>query len=798
MKIKIFFIFIYFLSINLLLADNLSIESKNIFLKKNEQLSIFKDNVKIVTSDETIIFSDYAEYNKKTEFIILKGNIQAKDKKNNIVKTEIAEFDKKKKILKSIGPTKIITTESYIIEGENIILDDLNKIIKSNNKAIVTDLNNNQIFLDNFEYLANNNIFKSVGYIKVQDLNKNTYEFSQIYIDTKTKEMLGTDIKTFFNDDNFKIKEKNKPRIFANSLKIKEKNKNFKKSVFTLCDYRKDEKCPPWTIQASKMLHDEKKKTIYYDNAVIKVYNVPILFIPKLSHPDPTVKRRSGFLPPNFSDTKNLGSSISIPYFWALNDDKNLTLNSRLFVDEHPLFLGEYHQALKDSNLYSEFSYTQGYKNTSSKKNSGDKSHFFLKYIKNFKRNDSENTLSFNTQSVSNDKYLKLYKIDSNLTSYNTNILENSIKFSHENNDIFLGIDTSIYETLDSNYSDKYEYIFPEITFDKNLMSDEKYGSLDLQTNYKIHNYDTNKFNNFLVNDFKWDSLEKNFESGLQSQLLGHFRNINYETKNEKLFKKDTTNEIFGAIGLLSELNFQKNINSSIYKLKPKILLRYAPGSMRKETSGGRLNPDIAFNLDRLNNVKNFETGLSTSIGLDYKVTKNNSNFDFSVAQIINEKENKKMSSKSSLDEKLSDLVGVSKYKINENFSLNYNFSIDQNYNNMNYNEIGTELKFNSVKLDFNYLEENKHIGDQKYISSKIDYQMNRKGLVSLETKRNLVTDSAEFYNLSYEYLNDCLRAGLVYRREFYKDSEIEPEDSLMFKITLIPFGSINSPSFNQ
>ena len=51
---------------------------------------------------------------------------------------------------------------------------------------------------------------------------------------------------------------------------------------------------------------------------------------------------------------------------------------------------------------------------------------------------------------------------------------------------------------------------------------------------------------------------------------------------------------------------------------------------------------------------------------------------------------------------------------------------------------------------------------------------------------------------LSYEYINDCLRAGLVYRREFYTDSEIEPENSLMFKITLIPFGNINSPKLNK
>ena len=52
-------------------------------------------------------------------------------------------------------------------------------------------------------------------------------------------------------------------------------------------------------IQASELLHD-KKKTIYYDNAVVKVYDIPIFYFPKLSHPDPTVDRRTGFLPPSF------------------------------------------------------------------------------------------------------------------------------------------------------------------------------------------------------------------------------------------------------------------------------------------------------------------------------------------------------------------------------------------------------------------------------------------------------------------------------------------------------------------
>ena len=111
---------------------------------------------------------------------------------------------------------------------------------------------------------------------------------------------------------------------------------------------------------------------------------------------------------------------------------------------------------------------------------------------------------------------------------------------------------------------------------------------------------------------------------------------------------------------------------------------------------------------------------------------------------------------------------------------------------------MGASTILGPLNFKFDYLQENKHIGDQDYFKTKVDFRNKENGLLSFETKRNLITNSAEFYNLSYEYINDCLRAGLVYRREFYNDSELEPENSLMFKITLVPFGEINSPKFSN
>ena len=798
MKNKIFIIlYLFFYSSNTF-ADNLSIQAENITINKDGMTSVFQDKV-TVKSDEKLIKSEYVKYNKKLGYLLIKDNIVATDNKNNLIQASMAEYFEESKILKTIGNTKIVTSDKYVLEGSDITIDNKNALIKSQKTSILTDLDGNKISLKNFEYQTNKNIFRSIGFVKIDDNKKNSIEFSQVYIDTKKREILGSDIKAFLNDENFKISEKNKPRIFANNFSSKNEENIFIKSIFTLCDYRKNDKCPPWSIQSSKMLHDSKKKTIYYDNAIIKVYDIPIFYIPKLSHPDPSVDRRSGFLPPSISDTKNLGESISIPYFFDIAKNKNFTLTNRLYTSENPLFLGEYHHVLKNSFFMADFGYTEGYKKTSTTKRKGEKSHFFSKFVKNFNgRNNSENTLSFSIQDTSNDKYLKLYKIKSNLVDYNTDVLESSLKLLHQTEKVFFSLDASIFETTKETYEDKYEFILPEITFDTNLFNNDKFGSLDLQSNLKVRSYETNKLENFLINDFDWESKEFNFNSGVNSKFLANLKNINYEAKNISKFKEKTTNEFFGSLGILTDINLEKISDNAKYSLTPKMLLRLSPGSMRKKENGSRLTPLSAFNINRSENINDYETGISGTLGFDYKIIKEDSNFDLSIAQVINEKENNKIADKTSLNEKLSDLVGSSKYVVNKNIDIKYDFSVDQNYQDLNYNEIGTTLKYNALDFNFGFLQEKKHIGNQEYFKTKIDLKNKENGLFSFETKRNLITNSSEFYNLSYEYLNDCLRAGLVFRREFYNDSELEPENSLLFKITLMPFGNINSPTFSK
>ena len=101
-------------------AENLFIQSKNITIDKNKEISIFENEVLVRTEENNEIISDYAEYDKKQSFIKFKKNIVVTDSKNNKIEANFAEYNDITKIFKTYGPTKLLTSEKYIILGEDI------------------------------------------------------------------------------------------------------------------------------------------------------------------------------------------------------------------------------------------------------------------------------------------------------------------------------------------------------------------------------------------------------------------------------------------------------------------------------------------------------------------------------------------------------------------------------------------------------------------------------------------------------------------------------------------------------
>ena len=127
---------------------------------------------------------------------------------------------------------------------------------------------------------------------------------------------------------------------------------------------------------------------------------------------------------------------------------------------------------------------------------------------------------------------------------------------------------------------------------------------------------------------------------------------------------------------------------------------------------------------------------------------------------------------------------------------MNYDFALKENLDDKSYELLGTELTLNNFVTTFEYLNENNSNTDTSYLSqsSKISNNNNSKSL-AFSTRRNIETNVAEFYNLIYEYRNDCLVAALEYNKDYYSDGALQPEENIFFKLTIMPFGQTSSPN---
>ncbi len=762
----------------------------------------------LLIGDELKINAEKIKLDDVSKIVFLEGNVTAIDESNNQLITDSAKYNKENGRLLASGKTKIITSENYQVFGSNILFDDKNKVISSNEESKILDKDGNEISVNSFKYLIDKNIFFSQGKIKITDIKKNTYSFSEIYINEKEQKVAGSDVRVFLNDEGFKTNKDNEPRFFANSMTLSPEENQMLKGVFTYCKNRGKDKCPPWSLQSKKIKHNTAKKTIYYDNAVVKVYDFPILFFPKFSHPDPTVKRRSGFLNPILTDSSTVGAGITLPYFWSISDDKDLTFRPKLYGRENPLLLAEYRQDFKNSFLIVDTGFTEGYRKTTGKKTDGSRSHLFSKFTMDFlKDQDITSNFEFNIQKVSNSTYLKVHDVKTEIVDSDVDVLESYVAYNYQDDDVFFGAQFSAFENLTIKDNSRYEYLVPSVAFDKNLISSEKFGFVDFSTNFEIKNFDVNKQTEFLVNDFSWKSNRWVNNLGFENQFLSQLKIVNYNANNTSNFKsEDTSHEMSGALGFLTKVPLFKNdlIKGFNHLFTPRILVRYAPGHMRR-VEGSRLKYTNLFEMKKTDDIDVIEKGLSASIGFDYKKSILNKDktagdkvFSFSAGQVITAEEDRDLPASSTLNEKVSDLVGESSLRINNNLSLDYKFAVDQNYNSLNYNEVGSTLTLGKANFNLNYLQEKEHIGNQEYAEATFDFNFSDTGKLSFSTKRNLLTSSSDFYKLSYDYINDCLKAGLVFRREFYTDNDVEPEDSIMFRISLIPFADINAPGIGR
>ena len=778
--------------------NDLTFTAQTIITTKNNIVNAEGD-VEIVDDKSLIIKSENLSFNKETQIYIIENNVILIDDLNKIkLKSNKIIYEKNNNLFKSIGFTEIIKDEIYSFESTDIYFDRNNRFIFSDKNSVFKDKNSNTLELDGFNVIIDENLLRS-KFTKFVDKDKNIFEINNFNYNFNLENFLGRDVS--LNNDNFILGEKNfLPRMKGRSISNDKNFSTVKKAVYTNC--KKTDGCPPWLMTAEEIIHDKESKTINYKNTLLKLYDIPIMYFPKFFHPDPTVKRRSGFLTPTFSAEKNSGNYLNIPYFLALAENRDITFSPRIYDNDQVLYQSEYRHNTKNSKNIIDVSI----KNDSVflTDNSSTKSHFFLdtEIDTNLSLFDFSN-LNLQIQSTSSDNYLKAYDIKSPIVDSQTTMLSKlAFEGSNENLDFLLS--TEVYEDLSKkNTSDRYEYIFPNLEISKEFET-EMEGSLTFDNNGYFKQYDTDINETILINNLTYKSLDKISENGFITNFEILFKNFNSEANNFKKFKNETESNLSSIYQISTKLPMAKEGKRYNSSVTPIFVAKFNPFPSKNINSNENLiDYTNIYSINRIGSNETLEGGQSFTIGNEFSIYEKNNNkkeiFNFNLATSISDDENTDLPTKSSLNQKSSNIVGQIKMNANEYLDLDYDFLIDNNIEQFNYHKVKSKFSINNFISSFEFIEENNFIGKESYVANETSYKIDENKDLKFRTRKNKKTNLTEYYNLIYQYKMDCLTAGLEYKKDYYSDGSLKPKEKIFFSITIMPFNNkLNTPSIDK
>ena len=802
MKDKIYYYFIIFCLLHFFISKVNSNEQFNFDITNVEILEngrIFKGSNKgtITTDNEIVIIANSFEYDKQTNILIANGDVKMEDtiEDYTIFAEEVTYLKNDEKIYTK-GKTKSLINSKYEIQSKNVAFLLVENTLSSKEKTTVRDNNLNVYHLDEFKYLINDEELKGNNIIIISNFGlpkSDKFYLSSAIIDLKNQNFIAKDTNIKIHKDVFENNE-NDPRLKGISSYKKDNITVVKKGIFTSCK-ENDKWCPPWTIKAAEIKHNREEKQLIYKNAFLNIYGVPILYFPKFFHPDPTVKRQSGFLQPNFSDSDILGSSISVPFFYAPKEDSDFTFTPRVFDKNINMLETEYRKVGKNYSFLSDFGFTNNYFSSSNKKKDNI-FHLFGKLdldlqLENFTSSD----LFLSVENVSNDTYLKVFDeyIDANksLKPDNLDNLNNEFKISLDHQAYNLITGFSMYENLQQKDSDRYQYVFPYYEFSKILSKNYINGSVSLLSSGSNKLQNTNNVRTNVVNDIAYKGFDIISNYGFKNNFNVNFKNLNSSGKNDLTYTSSPQIDLMGGFELISQLPLIKETNFSQNFITPKFSVRINPSDMQNHSSDDRqINTNNIFANNRLAISDSIESGRSLTLGIDYKKEKLddiNKYFEIKLATAIRDKEENNIPKKSTLNRKNSNLFGSVTNNFSEYLAIDYNFAIDNDLSTFEYNEVSTQLSVNNFITKFNFIENNGEMGDSNVLESSFEYSINQSNNLSFKTRRNRKLNLTEYYDLVYEYKNDCLTAGIKYKKTYYEDRDLIPTENLFFTITLFP-----------
>lgn len=562
------------------------------------------------------------------------------------------------------------------------------------------------------------------------------------------------------------------------------------KAAATSCRVCDDGAPPLWQIRAKRVVHDQVEKQLYFDNAQLRVLDVPVLWFPRLRLPDPTLDRATGFLIPKLRQTSLLGFGVKLPYFVTLGDHRDLTITPYLSPETRTLEL-RYRQAFRRGNI--EFNGAVSDDTIGPDPRRG---YLFGEGLFYLPRGYQ---LNFDIEMTSDDAYLLDYDYSQK------DRLDSSIGVTRTRRNDYSAVSLTAYETLRASESNStLPTVIGEVTYERRFFPARLGGELrlGLETNARYRSSDDptdgiGRDVSRITADAFWHR-NWSLAYGVQATLRGGVSVDGFRTIQDDTFEGDLT-EVVPQTSLTLRWPVMKRGETGVtHVLEPLAMVGWAGGSRRDlpndESTRVEFDEGNLLSLSRFPAPDRRERGVMAAYGLHWmRSSPGGVQTMLTLGQVWRETADADFSQSSGLSGQTSDLLVAGHVRTVSGLSLGARTLFDDAVSLSK-----AEARLTLYRPDYNlsasyvwlgaYAAEDRS-GTQSEWSLQGGYRLSRHWTGSANLRYDVAADRAAEAGVGLRYRNECVDVNLSLSRRFTSSAIVEPSTDIGLTVAIRGFG---------
>lgn len=581
-----------------------------------------------------------------------------------------------------------------------------------------------------------------------------------------------------------------------------EKTTVLRKAVFSPCDIceKKPDKAPLWQIKARRVIHDQEKKEIVYNHAFFELFGIPVAYTPYFEHPDPSVKRKSGFLMPTFGGS-DLGTVITIPYYWAISDSYDATFTPTYTSEEGPVFRGEFRQQFRKGRYWIDGSITRADERDDRGLRTGRKDirgHLFAEGRFQF---NPVWSWGFDVQEVTDDTYLRRYDISNIDRLQNRLFMEGFEGRNYVSANVYsfqdlratdeAGQTPLVAPFIDASYTLKPPVLGGRAVLTANL------ASLTRSQGADIHR---------LSAGIDW---QRRFVTPAGQLITGFaaMRGDFYITNDvPNLSVPGTTrsgrtlSRFLPVAGVEWRWPFAKHGLSTTQLIEPIVQVVYSPNGgnpddiPNEDSQNFEFDESNLFSYNRFPGYDRWDSGARLNYGLRAAVFFPQDRFiEIYFGQSYRFEDRSPFPAGSGLDDQTSDFVGRIVIEPTPYFRITQRFRLSQDDFSFERNEVTASLNVWRLSAAVTYTRVSPDDAidstSREGVAATAALRLSNYWSLIANTQRDITNNRTVFRELGLSYVDECSEFGVVYRRDFTRDRDVAPSNSFLVRFRLTNIG---------